>query len=438
MLIPQEIIRAKRDGKTLSGEQIQSFVAGISNGQVSEGQIAGLAMATYFNGMTLEERKLLTLAMRDSGDVMSWDVPGPVVDKHSTGGVGDMVSLMLGPIVAACGAYVPMITGRGLGHTGGTLDKLESIPGYSATPSNDLFRRSVKELGVCIIGQTQSLAPADKRFYATRDVTATVESVPLITASILSKKLAEGLDGLVMDVKFGNGAFMQDAERGTELAESIVSVANSAGVKTSAILTDMNSPLAWTAGNSVEIMETLDYLTGKAQHPGLHEVTIELAAAMIVNGKLATDLTAGRKMALEALNSGKAAEIFGKMIHLLGGPSDLLEKPKRYLPKAAVIKPLKATKSGYISSYDTRAIGMSVVSLGGGRLRASDEIDHSVGLTDILPIGTQVSEGDPIVTIHAKDKNSWRLVADQLLGNIQIAEEKPTEKSRILTSISGE
>lgn len=438
MLIPQDIIREKRDGLALSQDQIKHFVAGITSGKVSEGQIAAFAMAIYFKGMTIEERKLLTLAMRDSGDVMSWDVPGPVVDKHSTGGVGDMVSLMLGPIVAACGAYVPMITGRGLGHTGGTLDKLESIPGYSATPDNALFQKCVKDLGVCIIGQTQSLAPADKRFYATRDVTATVESVPLITASILSKKLAEGLDGLVMDVKFGNGAFMQSPEEGTELAESIVKVANSAGVKTSAILTDMNTPLAWTAGNSLEIMETVQYLNGQVQHADLHEVTIELAAAMLVNGKLATHMDNGRQMALQALNSGAAAEIFAKMIHLLGGPADLLEKPELYLPKAKIIKPLLATEAGYISGYQSRKIGMSVVALGGGRVRAQDEIDHSVGLGEILPVGSKVEKGDPIVMIHAASQDSWNRVSTQITQYVQLSETQPEKASRLLKTISGE
>lgn len=435
MWMPQETIRDKRDGKTLQADQIQGFVAGITDGTVSEGQIAALAMATYFNGMSLDERRILTLAMRDSGDVMQWDLPGPVLDKHSTGGVGDMVSLMLGPIVAACGAYIPMITGRGLGHTGGTLDKLESIPGYQAKPDNALFQRCVKELGLCIIGQTSRLAPADQRFYATRDVTATVESVPLITASILSKKLAEGLDGLVMDVKVGNGAFMTDIDQATTLATSIVEVANSAGVNTSASLTDMNSPLGYTAGNAVEIRETLRYLSGDQKHPALHEVTMELAASMLLNGGLASSHEAGIGMAEAALSSGKAAAIFAKMIHLLGGPSDLFEHPDKYLPKAAIIQPVLAPHAGYIHAYQTRDVGMSVVALGGGRLRAADNIDHSVGFSELLPIGSSVDKGTPIAMLHARTQDTWNAVASQLLGSVSIQDKAVAPQSRILTRI---
>ena len=341
-----EIIAAKRDHHSLTDPQIDWVIDAYTRGAVADEQMSALLMAILLNGMENREISRWTDAMINSGERMNWSaLSRPTVDKHSTGGVGDMVSLMLGPIVAACGAYIPMITGRGLGHTGGTLDKLESIPGYQAKPDNLLFQRCVKELGVCIIGQTSRLAPADQRFYATRDVTATVESVSLITASILSKKLAEGLDGLVMDVKVGNGAFMTDLGQATELAKSIVEVANSAGVKTSASLTDMSSPLGYTAGNAVEIRETLDYLSGSKQHPALHEVTMELAAAMLVNGGLAPDHDAGIQMAENALSSGKAAAIFAKMVHVLGGPSDLFENPDKYLPKATVIQPVLALRS---------------------------------------------------------------------------------------------
>lgn len=438
MFIPQEVIRTKRDGGTLDIEQITDFVTGIVSGDVSEGQIAALAMAVYLNGMSSDEVRHLTLAMRDSGDVMHWDLPGPVVDKHSTGGVGDMVSLMLGPILAACGAYVPMITGRGLGHTGGTLDKLESIPGYIAKPDNALFDRCVREAGVCIIGQTARLAPADQRFYATRDVTSTVESIPLITASILSKKLAEGLDALVMDVKFGTGAFMTDKQRALKLAKSIVNVANSAGVKTSALLTNMNAPLAFAAGNAVEIIETLNYLTGRYRHPHLHEVTLELAAEALVNAGLAADLGSGRARALKALDSGRAAELFEKMVSLLGGPSDLLTNHLQYLPVAPVIRHLPADQSGYISSYDTREIGMIVVALGGGRVRADEPVDHSVGLTHILPLGSRVEAGDPLVTIHARDEDSWHMAANLIQQYIQISNGFIEQDELILSRINGE
>jgi thymidine phosphorylase len=245
-MLPQEIIRHKRDGLTLSDEEIRFFANGIASGSISEGQIAAFAMATFFQGMDADEIASLTIAMRDTGDILNWEdqnLPGPIIDKHSTGGVGDSVSLMLGPLLAACGGYVPMISGRGLGHTGGTLDKLDSIPGYNATPDNDLFRNVVRECGVAIIGQTGNLAPADKRFYATRDITATVESIPLITASILSKKFAAGLDCLVMDVKTGSGAFMTNHDDARELALTITKVANAVGVKTSSMLTDMNQCL---------------------------------------------------------------------------------------------------------------------------------------------------------------------------------------------------
>jgi len=438
MFIPQEVILAKRDGKELSSSQIQQFVDGITSGDVTDAQISALAMATFFNGMTIPERTNLTLAMRDSGSVMQWDLPGPVVDKHSTGGVGDMASLMLGPIVAACGAYVPMITGRGLGHTGGTLDKLESIPGYQAKPSNELFRKCVKELGVSIIGQTDQLAPADKRFYAVRDTTATVESVPLITASILSKKLSEGLDGLVMDVKYGQGAFMKDADQAEVLAKSIVQVANSAGVKTSALLTDMNAPLAYSAGNALEIMETLDYLSGTIRHPGLHEVTMELSAAMLVNAGLAKDLTEAHQKANHALDSGKAAEIFANMVTLLGGPADLFENRDLYLPKAKIVQPVLAAESGYISHYKPYEIGMAVVTLGGGRLKASDEIDHSVGISSLLPVGTPVQKGDPIAMIHANSSDLCVHVSEKFKHWISFDDKLMVPDSLILKRIYGE
>ena len=274
MFLPQEVIRTKRDGHELSKEQIDYFVQGLTAGDISESQIAALAMAVYFQGMSADESVALTLAMRDSGDVLQWhdlDLGGPILDKHSTGGVGDVVSLMLGPIIAACGGYVPMISGRGLGHTGGTLDKMDAIPGYQTMPDLALFRRVVKDTGVAIIGQTGDLAPADKRFYATRDITATVESIPLITASILSKKLAAGLDGLVLDVKVGNGAMMPTEAAAQELAESLVRVANGAGLNTCAILTDMNEILAHSAGNSIEVIEAIRYLTGEYRAPRLHE-----------------------------------------------------------------------------------------------------------------------------------------------------------------------
>ena len=293
VFLPQETIRAKRDGGRLTDAEIERFVLGITDGSVGDGQAAAFAMAVFFQGMDIDERVALTRAMSQSGSTMQWDraeLHGPLVDKHSTGGVGDKVSLMLAPLVASCGAHVPMISGRGSGHTGGTFDKLESIPGYQAQPDNDLFHKVVAEVGCAIIGQTSDLAPADGRLYAIRDVTATVESIPLITASILSKKLAAGLDALVMNVTFGNGAFMTDLGRAEELARSIVDVAGGAGLRTNAVLTDMNQVLGRTAGNALEVRETIDWLTGASDDPRLTEVVLALGAEMLVLGGLAADL----------------------------------------------------------------------------------------------------------------------------------------------------
>ena len=327
MFLPQEIIRKKRDGFVLTDSEIQFFVQGITQNTITEGQIAALAMAVFFQGMTMPERIALTCAMRDSGSVLDWhelELPGPVLDKHSTGGVGDVVSLMLGPMVAACGGYVPMISGRGLGHTGGTLDKFDAIPGYQTSPLNAIFKKVVKEVGVAIIGQTSDLAPADKRFYATRDVTATVESIPLITASILSKKLAAGLEALVMDVKVGSGAFMPTYEQSEELAKSIVAVANGAGCRTTALLTDMNQVLASSAGNAVEVREAVRYLTGAYRHPRLHEVTMALCTEMLLSGGLAANEQEARTKLQQVLDNGKAAETFARMVAALGGPADFV------------------------------------------------------------------------------------------------------------------
>lgn len=425
MYLPQEIIRIKRDGGVLSPEQINYFVTGLTAGTISESQISALAMAIFFQGMNADERVALTLAMRDSGTVLNWehmDLGGPVLDKHSTGGVGDVVSLMLGPIIAACGGYVPMISGRGLGHTGGTLDKMDAIPGYQTVPSLDDFRRAVKNTGVAIIGQTGDLAPADKRFYATRDITATVESVPLITASILSKKLAAGLDGLVLDVKVGNGAMMQTIERSEELARSLVTVANGAGLNTSAVLTDMNQVLAHSAGNAIEVREAVRYLTGDFRAPRLHEVTVALAAEMLVIGQLASTSEKAVAMVEQALASGAAAERFGQMVSELGGPADILTQYAEYLPLAAVAKPVFAESSGIVSHIDTRAVGVAVVALGGGRQRSSDKLDYSVGLDAIIGLGTKVDTRTPLAMIYANSEDSWQQAAQRVRNAFTISE----------------
>ncbi len=404
-MLPQETIRRKRDGKALTAADIAAFVEGLTAGTVTEGQVAAFGMAIFFNGMNRDEAVALTLAMRDSGDVLDWsDLPGPATDKHSTGGVGDNVSLMLAPIVAACGAYVPMISGRGLGHTGGTLDKMDSIPGYTSQPDNALFRRTVREAGCAIIGQTANLAPADKRFYSIRDVTATVESIPLITASILSKKLAAGLGSLVLDVKAGNGAFMASARDAGRLATSLVEVANGAGLKTTALITDMNQPLASAAGNAVEVTNAVDFLTGKVRDPRLLDVTLALAAEMLVSTGIAGTTREGLARAGRALDGGQAAETFGRMVALLGGPADFLQRPEAYLKSAPVERAVSAPASGFVTGVATRDIGVAVVALGGGRTRPEDGVDHAVGLTRLLSVGTEVRRGDPLALVHARSE----------------------------------
>jgi len=417
MFLPQEFIRKKRDRLPLSREEIAAFVGGVTDGSVTEGQVAAFAMAVYFNDLSVDERVALTLAQRDSGEVLDWralDLGGPVIDKHSTGGVGDVVSLMLGPMIAACGGFVPMISGRGLGHTGGTLDKLSAIPGYDVTPDTHAFRRAVRDVGVAIIGQTAQLAPADKRIYAIRDITATVESVAMITASILSKKLAAGLDGLVMDVKVGSGAFMPTFEKSVELARSIVDVGNGAGMKTTAILTDMNQSLAPCAGNAIEVACAIDYLSGKSRPARLHEVTMALAAQLLVTGGLAGEAAQAHAMLQHALDSGAAAERFAKMVAVLGGPADLLDAPARHLARAAVTVPVPARTGGVVQWVDCRALGLVVVALGGGRTRAEDAIDYGVGLSALVELGQRVEAGEPLGFVHARDAAAAARAVDEI------------------------
>lgn len=440
MFLPQEIIRKKRDGQPLTEEEIRFFINGVRDNTVSEGQIAALAMTIYFHDMTLQERVALTMAMRDSGSVLNWkalNLNGPIVDKHSTGGVGDVTSLMLGPMVAACGGYVPMISGRGLGHTGGTLDKLEAIPGFDIFPDDETFRRIIKDVGVAIIGQTNSLAPADKRFYATRDITATVDSIPLITASILAKKLAEGLDALVMDVKVGSGAFMPTFEQSELLAQSIVGVANGAGCKTTALLTDMNQVLASSAGNALEVREAVRFLTGEYRNPRLLEVTLALSAEMLVSGGLAanTDEATGKLQAV--LDNGKAAEIFARMVAAQKGPTDFIEQMDKYLPAPMLSKAVYADKPGIVSAMDTRALGMAVVSMGGGRRQASDPLDYSVGFSEMAQLGDRADNQRPLAVIHAATETAWQEAADAMKRAVTLSENAPADTPVIYRRISG-
>lgn len=439
MFLPQEIIRKKRDGQALSEEEIRFFINGVRDNTVSEGQIAALAMTIYFHDMSLPERVALTMAMRDSGSVLNWkalNLNGPVVDKHSTGGVGDVTSLMLGPMVAACGGYVPMISGRGLGHTGGTLDKLEAIPGFDIFPEDDRFRQIIKDVGVAIIGQTNSLAPADKRFYATRDITATVDSIPLITASILAKKLAEGLDALVMDVKVGSGAFMPTYELSESLAQAIVGVANGAGCKTTALLTDMNQVLASSAGNALEVREAVQFLTGAYRNPRLLEVTMALCSEMLISGGLAATAQEAQAKLQAVLDNGRAAEIFGRMVAAQKGPLDFIERMDHYLPAPMLSKAVYADRPGIVGAMDTRALGMAVVSMGGGRRRASDSIDYSVGFSEMAQLGDSVDAQRPLAVIHAATEASWQEAAAGVKRAVAVGSEQPQVTPVIYRRIS--
>jgi thymidine phosphorylase len=437
--LPQEIIRAKRDGRILADEEIGAFVAGLTDGSIGDGQAAAFAMAVFFRGMTRPETVALTRAMRDSGRVLDWsalDLPGPALDKHSTGGVGDKVSLMLAPLVAACGGAVPMISGRGLGHTGGTLDKMESIPGYATAPDLGRLQRTVRDVGCAIIGQTADLAPADRRLYAIRDVTATVESIPLITASILSKKLAAGLRGLVLDVTFGSGAFMAAVEDARTLARSIVDVAAGAGCPTTALLTDMQEVLGTSAGNAVEVREAIAYLTSDGpRDPRLHEVTLALAAELLVTGGLFGEIGAARRACEDALGSGAAAERFARMIAALGGPTDFLERPAAYLPEAPVRLPVPPDRPGRVVAVDVRRVGLAIVGLGGGRTDPGQAIDHAVGITEVAPTGAEVGRQRPLCVVHARDRAAAERAAAELRAAITVGDEAPAPRPVVLERV---
>jgi thymidine phosphorylase len=398
-------------------------------------------MAVFFRNMTPGELTAMTLGLAQSGVTLDWtdlDLPGPIIDKHSTGGVGDKVSLMLAPIVAACGGFVPMISGRGLGHTGGTLDKLASISGYDVQPDIATFRRVVREVGCAVIGQTDDLAPADRRLYGVRDVTGTVESIPLIVSSILSKKIAAGLDGLVMDVKCGSGAFCDTEAMARELAQNLVSVANDAGLSTTALITDMDRVLGREVGNALEVMETVAYLKGENRDPRLHEVVMALAGEMLALGDLAPNVAAGRARAEAALEDGRAAEKFAKMVSALGGPDDLLERPKRYLEQAKIVRPCTAERPGHVIGMNAREIGLAVVGLGGGRTHADDAIDPSVGLSGMIDIGAEVQIGSPLCLVHAASEAGAEAAIDQVRRAIRIGGPAPALGPVVLDRIIGE
>jgi len=438
-MLTQEIIRIKRDKGALSQSQIEQFITGVTNNSVSEGQIAAFAMAVFLNGMGRDEFVSLTRAMARSGNVLNWDNlgdKGPVLDKHSTGGVGDNVSLMLAPIVAACGGYVPMISGRGLGHTGGTLDKLDSIPGYVSTPDMEKLRHVIGSTGCAIIGQTDDLAPADRRMYATRDITATVECIPLIVSSILSKKLSAGLGALVLDVKIGSGAFADTMEMAQDLAQNLVSVAQECGLASSALITDMNQPLASAAGNALEVRNAVEFLSGAHRDLRLQEVTLALAAQMLVLGGLSDNNEVALEKVNTALNSGAAFEVFAKMIAELGGPTDFTQNMDVYLPKAIIQRDVICHEQGWVNQMATRDIGLAVVELGGGRRKANDQLDYAVGITDLPSLGDEMNSGDLLCQIHASSEQAANR-AEVLIRNSIVVGEALEVPSPVLQRITG-
>ncbi|UYV36659.1 thymidine phosphorylase [Rhodobacteraceae bacterium D3-12] len=420
----RQIIAHLRDAKPPSREELTWFARGLADMSVSDAQAGAFAMAALLQGLGEEGRVALTLAMRDSGDVLQWDLDKPVLDKHSTGGVGDCVSLVLAPALAACGAYVPMISGRGLGHTGGTLDKMEAIPGLRTDFTEPQFRTVVQEAGAAIVSASAHIAPADKRLYAIRDVTATVESLDLITASILSKKLAAGLQGLVLDVKLGSGAFMKTHDEARALAKALVTTANAAGCPTSAVISDMNQPLVPSLGNALEVAEVMRVLCGTARGP-LVELSSALGGVVLANAGLAKDVEAGANAIAEAIRTGRAAEAFARMVAAQGGPVQFVENWSRFLPEANVIREITAQTSGYIAHYEGEALGLCVVGLGGGRQVESDVIDPAVGLSDLLPLGTKIAKGQPIARIHAAREDAATRAEAELQRAIKITAKAP-------------
>jgi thymidine phosphorylase len=415
----RRVIAKLRDREEPSQAELSWFARGLASGGVTDAQAGAFAMAACLNGLSEEARVALTLAMRDSGDVLTWDLPGAVIDKHSTGGIGDCTSLLLAPMLAAAGAYVPMISGRGLGHTGGTLDKLEAIPGVVTDVDEARFRAITRDIGCAIVSAASDMAPADKRLYAVRDVTSTVESVDLITASILSKKLAAGLEALILDVKTGSGAFMVSLEDSTALAESLVKTANGAGCKTAALITDMDQPLAPAAGNALEVAVIMEALTAP-KNSRLIEVTLALGAELLVLAGIENDPEKAAVKLSETLTNGKAVEIFDRMIAELGGPKDFSGDWQRRLPEANVIREIAAPEAGVVAGLDGRGIGMGVVHMGGGRLKGGERIDPSVGYSEIVELGEKVVKGQPLARLHARSERSAQAAEKAFLEAVTI------------------
>lgn len=424
--VPQNVIRRKRDRLPLSAADIGRFVRGTVTGEVGPSQIGAFTMAVYLNGMSAPERLAYTLAMRDSGRVIDWSevgLSGPtIIDKHSSGGVGDeKVSLIVVPLVAAAGIHMPMISARGLGHTGGEIDLLDAIPGYDTAPETALFMRTVAEIGGAIIGPTAELAPADRPIYYTRDVSATVESVPLITGSIMSKKLAAGINGLVMTVPYGSGAFMADCARARELAESLTGVAADVGIPMVALISDLSVVLGDAVGSSPQLVEIVDFLTGRFREPRLLETVLALAAETFVMGGLADNLDHGRRLALARLDDGAAAETFARMVAAFGGPRDLVEHPGKHLETAPVVRPVFAENPGVVADMDCYAIGMALLRLGAGRTRPDAAIDRAVGLSAMSSRGIRVDEARPLCVLHARDDEAWTEAAAAIRAAVSVS-----------------
>ena len=432
----RSIIASIRDGTPPSAAELTWFTAGLASGAVSDAQAGAFAMAVLLKGLGEQGRIALTRAMTASGQVLEWDLPGPVIDKHSTGGIGDCVSLLLAPALAACGGYVPMISGRGLGHTGGTLDKLEAIPGFRTNLTEDQLRRQMKEVRCAIVSASAEIAPADRRLYAIRDVTGTVESIDLITASILSKKLAAGLEALVLDVKCGSGAFMKTMADAEALARALVSTAQGAGCMTSALITDMSQPLATAAGNALEVSEVMETLTGTSVNSALWDITMALGGEALALGGIAHDAADGAGRIEQALESGAAADWFGRMVAAQGGPADFVDRWPDRLPAATVIREVPSLGRGYVNTIDGQLLGLAVVALGGGRQREGDKINPSVGLSDLAGIGEDIGAGDPLCMVHAATEAQ----ADEAIRTIQaayvLAATAPNEPDLILKRIS--
>ncbi|WP_298973816.1 thymidine phosphorylase [uncultured Roseobacter sp.] len=421
----RKLLAQLRHGIPLQGSNLAWLAQALSDGTISDAQAGAFAMGICVRGLSEEARVALTLAMRDSGRVLKWDVDGPVLDKHSTGGVGDCVSLILAPALAACGAFVPMISGRGLGHTGGTLDKLDAIPGVVTQMDEDRFRSVVAQAGCAIVGASADIAPADKRLYAVRDVTSTVDSLDLITASILSKKLAGGLDGLVLDVKVGSGAFMKDIEAARDLAAALVGTANAAGCKTTAIISDMSQPLAPSLGNALEVADVMQVLTGGDVQSPLAEISAALGGVLLANAGLAKTPSKGAEAITASLQDGRAAERFGTMIAAMGGPVHFVENWARFLPEATVIREVTARDAGCISAIDGEALGMAVVNLGGGRAVESDMIDPAVGIGQMVRLGEKIMRGQPLAVVHAARPDAADKAAADLRAAITLSDTPP-------------